>query len=187
MKIALTGAGGTGKGTLARAITDKSNILVYVPSSVQFVGKIMFPDVINYEGIKHLDRISRWQYQYAAVMAQIQSENLLEDDFIVERSVFDFLAYVQDMPESEKLSYSNMIFNYYNKNPYDIIFYLPADDFRPTDDSPWKERNESARKETDDFIKKLVVESTHCAKSEVITLRGSVEERLKQALSAINK
>lgn len=187
MKIALTGAGGTGKGTLAKAITDELNGLVYIPSSVQFVGNIMFPHLASYVDIKHLDRISRWQYQYAAVMAQMQSENLSKNDFLVERSVFDYLAYVQDMPISEKVPYANMILSYYDKNPYDIVFYLPADDFKPMDDSPWKERNESARQKTDEFIRKLVIESTCCVKSKVITLRGSVEERTKQALSIINK
>lgn len=188
MKIALTGAGGTGKGTLARAITDKYSGIIYIPSSVEFVGKTMFPNLKSYVDIKALDNSVRWQYQYAAVMAQMQSEHLFDGQylsFLAERSVFDFLAYVQDMPTEEKVPYADMILNYYDKNPYDVIFYLPADDFEPKDNSPWKEREESSRQKTDEFLRNLIFESTCCVKSQVFELRGSVKERAENAMEIV--
>lgn len=186
MKIAFAGAGGTGKGTLANIISLDYKIPV-IPSPVQDVGRIIFPDAKNYVDILTYDTIDRWIFQYSAVMSQIFLEKRLTLFYLAcvsERSLFDYLAYAtpageESLHEYENryLKYEEMILRAYKENPYDIIFYIPYDDFKPDDKetATWKERNEESRKATDSIIRKVL--NCFADDSEVVTLRGNIKER----------
>ena len=175
------GAGGTGKGTMAKKISDKYSIELIL-SPVQEIGELMFPDVKNYSDIPSTSYINRWTFQYASAIAQIHMEKFaaLNDlDYITERSVFDFLAYADYYSTDLYKAYETMILKAYERNPYDIVFYIPYDDFTPTDKkgSPWKERDEYKRKKTDAFIRKMLDRNIPDA-SYVYTVRGTLEERM---------
>nr|DAK26653.1 MAG TPA: AAA domain protein [Caudoviricetes sp.] len=186
MKIAFAGAGGTGKGTLVNIISTDYEIPV-IRSPVQDVGKMIFPDAKNYIDILNYDAVNRWAFQYSIVMSQIFLEKrlaLTDLAYVSERSLFDYLAYAS--PASEEslhkhenryLKYEEMILRAYKENPYDIIFYIPYDDFKPDDKetAAWKERDEESRKATDVIIRKAL--NCFADDSEVVTLRGSIKER----------
>lgn len=175
MKIAFSGAGGTGKGTLATDISLDYDIPV-IRSPVQDVGKMMFPDVKNYIEILS-DK--KWNFQYAAVLTQIFLEKRLavtDLAYVSERSLFDYIVYAETKNRKMYQDYKDMILRAYKENPYDIIFYIPYNDFIPRDkeDASWKERDENSRRLTDNFIRTILNEADD---SEIVTLTGSVKQR----------
>lgn len=175
MKIAFSGAGGTGKGTLASDISLDYDIPI-IRSPVQDIGKMMFPDTKNYIEIP---TNKKWNFQYAVVLTQIFLEkHLAATDlaYVSERSVFDYIAYAETKDEKTYQDYKNMILRAYKENPYDIIFYIPYNDFVPQDkeDSSWKERNEESRRLTDNFLRRILNEVDD---SEIVTLTGSIKQR----------
>lgn len=175
MKIAFSGAGGTGKGTLASDISLDYDIPI-IRSPVQDIGKMMFPDTKNYIEIP---TNKKWNFQYAVVLTQIFLEkHLAATDlaYVSERSIFDYIAYAETKDEKTYQDYKNMILRAYKENPYDIIFYIPYNDFVPQDkeDSSWKERNEESRRLTDNFLRRILNEVDD---SEIVTLTGSIKQR----------
>lgn len=175
MKIAFSGAGGTGKGTLASDISLGYDIPI-IRSPVQDIGKMMFPDTKNYIEIP---TNKKWNFQYAVLLTQIFLEkHLAATDlaYVSERSVFDYIAYAETKDEKTYQDYKNMILQAYKENPYDIIFYIPHDDFIPQDkeEASWKERDEEHRKQTDKIIQKIL---NIADDSEIVTLTGSIKQR----------
>lgn len=198
IKIALCGAGGSGKGTLAREISKNFGFQL-LPSPIQDVGKLLYPDKENYKNIQmESSTEERNLYQHCIVMPQIINElNAARHTalgYVSERSVFDYLAYfyrfgrVND-EQSDKLfdQYEELVLRAYNQNPYDLIFFLGAKDFEPQDAEAgkWKERDPQDREQTSDWLYYYLTKSGNVDKSQVFHIHGTVEERTEQATHLI--
>jgi deoxyadenosine/deoxycytidine kinase len=118
MKIAITGSHSTGKTTLCEQLTKLYPDLYYIKETareqIAKFGKLP-QDMTTKE---------RCKFQEAVLDSQIEQE-LLHDDFIADRSVFDVLAYSQDLP-SYKALYKKAI-RHYDLNSYDHLFYIPIE------------------------------------------------------------
>lgn len=188
LKIAFSGAGGTGKGTLgpllSQTVENRLGIKsFFIPSSVQYVGNNLFPEAKNYKDFSTKERLS---YQYAILGGQIALEghlNFRYDISIYERSIFDYLAYADELPKE----YRKSAMSAYVSDPYDIILFFPYDDFTPQDikKSSWKERDQESRKKTDAFLRRFLFEDSAAIYSVVKEIRGTVEERCKIAADII--
>ena len=178
MKIGLCGAGGTGKGTLATALSQELKIPM-ISSSVEWVGKTLNPSSDNYSKITDEARVV---FQVTSVMVQAQSERLYES-FVTERTILDYLAYAYQFMPGYYQDYDDLVMRLLTQNPYDVVFYLPIE-FEPKDESSWKERSDT-RKETDRFLYNLLFETNLSVTAE--ELHGTVEERVKQAKDYLMK
>lgn len=195
MKIGLSGPGGTGKGTIAHAITWNMPDVHIIDSPTEFFGRMIVPESKSF---KDISEESRKLFQYSAVSAQIQTERFLSHEcrsYISERSVFGFLAYysVDGIEDNEYKKYESYVLRAYRQNPYDIIFYCEPD-FEPHGSSSpegdsWKERDSKSRNIRHEFLqRKLFEEKIMNTKDRMVRLErlsGSVDERLSKVLSIL--
>ena len=190
MRIGLCGAGGTGKGTLAKAFHEKHPEIKVIPSTIQHVGKIISPDSENYKEIQSAFR-PMFQNMILAVQAETERTIAANDlEYISERSLLDFVPYMDRVLEDlfghiDKDAhnvYLNRVKLYPKETPYTHIFYLPEEDFDPADgeDASWKERNQSDRLETSKSLKNLLQDIGLSMDIPVTVLSGTVEERLEK-------
>ena len=204
VRIAFSGAGGTGKGTLARYVTkhinrEKGFNFTLIESRNEPITELLCPDSENY---KDMPPAIYDVKQFAILGGQIAQEEAAGDDFISERSIFDYLAYFsKDIDELMKLSkdemsrrllyvdtYREMVARAAERRPYDIIFMTPAD-FIPDDseENIWKERDEAERAETERKIARIL-ELVVCHEStSVVCLTGSFSEKTERAMEEIRK
>ena len=191
-KIGLCGAGGTGKGTfgkkLAEVLEKKDDVLLskLYASPVQRVGRALFPQAKNFADFSPERRML---YQYAILGAQTEIELNADDEgfadiCIFERTFFDYLAYANGLNEDWQEEYEDAVLNAYYKDPYDIIFYFPADDFAPQDtaDAAWKERDQESREKTDRILRDILFKENLAEHSMVFEITGDLDQRINKAL-----
>ena len=183
--IALCGAGGTGKGTLLKAFSElyKPSNYVQLSSPLKPIGTLFIPESSSYVD---METENKKIFQYSALAAQMNAERTARDNnlsFLSERSVIDFIPYYYDALALDDYyrRYSEIIYEYLFKNPYDIIVYLPIE-FEPHDKKAgqWKERNETKRKDTAKELE-YELEQVHERVPSICIVKahGTPEERAK--------
>lgn len=191
MKIALCGAGGTGKGSLIRAFRNSREFPDYIQinSPNERIAKTMFPYLEKYSA---LDSGDKKAYQYAILSALMTLEwNFDEDNTIQERSVFDYIPYaIANDPDSRwSEDYTQMIVKYVKKHhPYNLLVYVPVEFDPSNDDAPFKERDYNKCKKTDCILRFALAACKPMLRAEgikMITVSGTVEERLAQLTEAV--
>lgn len=197
MRIAFCGAGGTGKGTLsielANAFTQASECNhTLLLSHNKYITQLMFPEASNYKDMSPYEYVIK---QFAITVAQMDQE-LMAGNFISERSVIDYLAYLDEewlstlqnyMIDTAIIAkYQKMIYSYLESHPYDYVFYMKPD-FDPDDkeDNKWKERDRDSQFKTDKKLRALL-ESDKLSYLNVVELTGIPSERLYKALDTVN-
>jgi nicotinamide riboside kinase len=174
MKISFTGAQSTGKTTLLEAIKQNE----------EFRYKYEFIDEITRRMVKKGLKINEAGGTTTQLLIMNEHiKNTLYTDAIMDRCVIDGVVYTHWLWKEGKVEewvfdYSVKVFNYY-KDRYDYIFYLKPE-FDIVDDG-MRSTNTQFRDEVvdlfDTYIKQLNVP--------VITLTGSVQERLEQFYNTI--
>jgi hypothetical protein len=183
--IAFTGAGGTGKTTLAEKIGRN------VPSMVNFLRKEIYGEKSSYGDLNNFDEI--YKFQIGIIYSQIAIEKYLFDyykdvNYIIpiERSSLDYAAYMLNLAEKYAKSatkaklikdYVDLCLEHANKH-YDAIVYFPIGMFEPDDvQGSSKERDEKSIKKTDNYISAL----TTRVKIPVFKLKSvNLEKRAKE-------
>lgn len=192
MNIALCGAGGTGKGTLAEnLVTVYDNLFgSYIPvikSPAQDIAKTLYPESENFSDIV---KDKRLMFQYCGLFSQISMEKNLfynDMDYICERSIFDYLAYfnigLDDKLEYKK--YKSIVKRHYEEYPYDYLCFLGLD-FIPADKkkNKWKERDQQSREERDKILREIIFDNNMAYKSTVIDLTG-IEDKARHIMCRI--
>ena len=186
LRIALCGAGGVGKGTLAKRLIQELDAN-FLPSTIEDIGRQMYPKTGNYTEIA-----DRRSFQYAILMAQIEGEKLfagLDRSFVAERSVLDYLPYAGRVfgADSEGYrDYERIVREHLATNPYDLLVFVPLE-FKPTaadlKQNSWKERDPQSQKDTDAFLAEFIAALPQELKT--VRVSGSVEERLEMVLAAL--
>ena len=111
----------------------------------------------------------RCAFQERVLDSQIEQE-LANDSFISDRSVFDVLAYTKGLPNYEELKEKTL--KHYSKNKYDVVFYVPIQ-FDIEGDLE-RDPDKEYQKEIDNNIMDLIKEFQLPVK----IVRGTVDERL---------
>lgn len=202
MNIALCGAGGTGKGTFAEFFCTIHDGFEFLRSPVEEITNLMLPEARNYQDMTFPDKI---KMQYATLTSEMSNELVMLSfgyQFVAERSVFDFLPYMYQALhkkygtdtmriEIEYGKYERYVYHYLKeKEPYDALMFFPIE-FEPKDKEVnfWKERDESARKETETFLREHL-DFELLKKNygiEIFEVSGSIEQRLDQAWEFLNQ
>lgn len=200
MRIAFCGAGGTGKGTISRALVnrlaDSFRPHVLLESPNEMITKSIAPNSKNYRDLLPLEYVVK---QYAILHAQIWQETQAGNFFVSERSVIDYAAYFDEMwPKKHGLDisaihlgqrYQAIIKEHLLEHPYDIVFSM-IPDFVPADaeENSWKERSEEARKKTSRFLSEYIYRlySSPEIKTHFFCLFGDANKRIHDAMSIIN-
>ena len=200
MVIGLCGAGGTGKGTLMKALQEHGGYPFFVlPSPVEETGKRIAPDSKSYSDMLNSQKVI---LQYSALIAQMHSERVATmngQHSISERSVLDFLPYMQEFLEScpakdttwlyEYGFYERMVKQYLSNGIYDVLIYVPIE-FEPSAQdlktNSWKEREGKRRRQTDRKIQELLKWVEENTQIKIVRVCGSVSERLKQVQEVIS-
>jgi hypothetical protein len=134
-----------------------------------------------------LDINAGYETQKWIIDAQVRMEQFLDSPMILDRAIFDTLAYIVILYKQGNLTLeehhelSSYIIAWINNSPYTTIFYhdplsLVLDDKRITD----KEFQLTVDKE----LRKVLLE--HC-KCDVITIDGTPKERANKIFNHINR
>ena len=182
-RIAFSGAGGTGKGTVLSMVKQEFPHIVSISSPMESLTKCYLGERKNYlDGSEDELRTKQWM----GLGAQFWAEKTLDaagKSFISERSCLDYLAYWNQQLEYDEAYHSFAIEGCFN---YDIVFYFPCD-FENTEEEimvhAWKERNQDKRKKTDEVMRALWKEFKEIADNvgviQFVELFGSVKNKTK--------
>lgn len=187
-KIALTGAGGVGKGTLIKEFRKLRPDFVAITSPMRPVAAIISTEASNYEDY---DEQGKRLLQYSCLCAEMNAERVLSENgssFVAERSVIDFLPYYEQAFDDSR-TYADCIHRYLEENPYDILAYIP-EEFAPTEadlkENTWKERNSRKRAMTNARLKEILESVRKDFPSiSVITVTGTPTERASILCKAV--
>lgn len=154
-KIAFSGAGGTGKGTILSIVQKEFPHIIPIKSPMESLTKCYLGDRKNYlDGNEEELRTKQWM----GLGAQFWTEKSLNEagrSFISERSCLDYFAYWNQQLDYDKNYHALAIEGCFN---YDIVFYFPCD-FENTEkeknEHSWKERDGKKRKKTDKIMTTL--------------------------------
>lgn len=195
LRIGLCGAGGTGKGTLAKAFHEKHPEVMIIPSTVQHVGQMIAPESESY---KEIPAAFKPMFQDAILAVQGEAERTMASNglsYISERSLADFVPYMDrvlegifgHVDETAHDSYVARMKAYLKETPYTHIFFIPSDDFIPEDkdDAAWKERDPLERVKTNESLKSILQDIGLSMNIPVKTVSGTVEERVKKMEKAL--
>ena len=182
MRIGLTGAGGTGKGTLGSLIANYLEV-PFIPSHIKDTGIAMgleksYKDVN--EEARHL------AFQWTIMMGQIYQERALQIaklDYVAERTTLDYIPYFlgRNLDDPKYLHAARE----WAARTYDLIIYLPVE-FEAKDvvENAWKERDIVEQMRTAEII---IKELSAMPEIDVLVARGSIEERFELVKSEIDK
>lgn len=180
MRIALTGAGGVGKGTLVKAFCKLHPEFFALSSPVKPVASLLPSFGGSYADYEWHDKEV---LQYSALCAEINAERTMHENglpFIAERSVFDFLPYYAEAcaDVGSVRKYESIVVKHAKDLPYDILAYIPVE-FEPCDrmENAWKERDPEKRRKTDEYIQSMLFGIESSTPTCIVTLKGTTEER----------
>jgi nicotinamide riboside kinase len=115
------------------------------------------------------------------VFASERAAELMQEKIITDRTVIDVMAFnelSESMEDHEKF-YLNATL-YYLVKEYDILFYVSPEGVK-IEDNGIRETNAEYRTAVDKKIKSIV----GMYRNDIITIKGTVEERIKQVKKAI--
>lgn len=132
MKIAIIGASGTGKTTLARALSEEFSL----PLIREQARLVMAEFGMELKEIRK-DPNLLLRFQDRVLEMQIKSELEHPDGFVSDRSVFDnltlFLRHCT-FTEAELFAYQQKVMYHYRRHPYDLLLFLRPGEFPLVDD-----------------------------------------------------
>jgi nicotinamide riboside kinase len=115
------------------------------------------------------------------VFASERAAELMQEKIITDRTVIDVMAFAdlsESMEDHEKFYLNATLF--YLVNEYDILFYVSPEGVE-IEDNGVRETNAEYREEVDKKIKSIV----KMYRNDAITIKGTVEERIKQVKNAV--
>lgn len=183
LRLGFTGAGGTGKGTLAKMVADYAN-LTFLPTPLAEIGTRF--NMKDFKDHKTKDDVIA--YQFAALHGQIYQEKGLQLaglGYVAERTSLDYIPYWA----RKRLSVTAELNDVYVQTAvkwaienYTMIIYCPPE-FFPADGQTWKERDPKDQAYTDEVIRGLFVYvQDHVP---IVRVKGTPDERFKQVIAGL--
>jgi nicotinamide riboside kinase len=171
MKIAIIGAQGVGKTTLAQQINKDYPELEILPEAARLAQK---------EGYK-LDHTATVETELWLINKQVELENRI-DNWVADRSGIDLLAYIQYLFSKEhdliEFATKTLVPRFSN---YDLVIYLPSGEF-PIEDDGLRTTDIEFQKDIDSKIRDILEKN----KIKFIKIVGSPKERLDKVKELIN-
>ena len=164
MKIAIIGAQGVGKTTLAKQINKKYPDFKILPEAARLAK----------EAGHNLDHTATVETEHWLIAKQIELENTEESAWVADRCSIDLLAYIHHLFSEE-----NSLIEFANKtlvprfSNYDLVIYLPSGQFAIEDDG-LRTTDIKFQREIDARIKSILEKY----KTPFIEITGSPDERL---------
>lgn len=180
MRIALSGAAGSGKGTLGSSLADSLQ-LPFIPSGIKETGELLF-QMQSYTDLANREDEKLFQYSILAnQIGQERAAMICNGGFVAERTVLDYLTYYEQRGLlQDDGRYALTVLKWAAEN-YDLIIYTPAD-FEPADknSNTWRQRESGKRSEIDTLVYKYL-----CGFDNVVEVRGTPAERLNMAFDYV--
>lgn len=181
MKIAIMGASGTGKTTLAKLISEKYNIPYLEKKSPK-----IFDEIIENKKEPLVDKKNNALYMLSNCICRLNSQ-LSNESYVADRSVLDSYMYISlDFDFSFKQDILDFLIYSIQNNPYDLIIFIPKEfelsieETKPRLDLNHRNKeNDIANKIFNKFKDKNI--SKKC-----IQVSGTVEERIKKVSEVID-
>jgi predicted ATPase len=179
IKVALTGAHGTGKSTLAAAIIERLKGAVLVPE----VPRLFVEELGEPERFQRGNNGFTWQTLLVARQIEIESTYARDAEILIcDRSVVDHWAYTQILFPSECKAREGLAWKAMARRwakTYQAVIHLPIE-FRLEQDGV-REPDDDFQQEVDEAIRSLYAEFER----RTITIGGSLEARVDTLLSII--
>ena len=172
MKIAIVGAQGVGKTTLAKQINKDCPDFEILPEAARLAQEI---------GYK-LDHTATTETELWLIAKQIELESA-ESDWVADRSSIDLLAYIHHLfsDELDLIEFANKTLSPRFSN-YDLVLYLPSGQFAIEDDGV-RTTDIKFQQEVDKRIRDILAKH----KIPFVEVIGSPEERLAKVKNLIKK
>lgn len=181
MKIAITGSQGVGKTTLIKELQkiDSLKHFNFIQESARAViGK--YPEFAKADQLRGK---AKEEFQSLLIENQCRQEYIF-DSFISDRSVFDALAYCLLCKEKVFKGFQCAIDEHLRiTDGYDILFYIPIE--FPIEADENRSANADYQQEIDNLIKNWLLEKYKDKYKKLVTLTGSLEDRIKQVLNEL--
>jgi nicotinamide riboside kinase len=176
MRIGITGSHGTGKTTLAKALAEQTG-LPLIEEQARYVAQ-----KLGITSIKSLrdDQNRGANFQWGCLNQQLQVEkrqHFVSDRTTIDNAVYWLKYHAHRWPsEASNYYYQRALGNVKN---YDLIIYVPPE-FPPEDDG-FRGTDRGQQLEVDIYIRAFLA----LTEPSFITVKGTMEQRLKEAISAI--
>ncbi|MEW8957807.1 MAG: ATP-binding protein [Moorella sp. (in: firmicutes)] len=175
MRIAISGAHGVGKSTLAIVLATELQLPRIEEVARTVAEKMGF---MNTGEIVAANVIDKQRFQNTVLSCQLNTEfRYGARGFVSDRSVLDIAAYMAwyKLPEAREVK-KNAI--EYARNNYDLIFYIPLDE-RPAEDDGFRLADRKSQEQIDKLIAGMVAKLPNACR-----LEGKTPgERLGEALT----
>ncbi|MEW5899004.1 MAG: ATP-binding protein [Bacillota bacterium] len=173
MRIALTGAHGVGKTTLARALAEKLDLPLITDRARKAAALTGIAQVRELRQ----DKMKATFFQYTVLVQQLAWEAQNPDGFVSDRSVLDLLAYWSAYGLADNHSYMTLCFN----QEYDLLVYVPIE-FQLVGDG-FRDTELNFQQRVDYLIRQLFTLAFSVRKK--ITVGGALEERVQAVMDAL--
>lgn len=180
MRIGFTGAGGTGKTTTARILTQELGVSLPVPRSASRV-------VYEREGLTEdkcaaLPLTESWALQTRIAQAKVEVDKAPE--FLADRTLLDHwvygLMYCNRVITNEEFKYAETVVRNHMANTYDLIVYFPWGLFTPSSDGVRQDR-QAWQASIDAMIRGYLTKWRHeigCKKIKILQTKGKMSRAL---------
>jgi len=174
MKIAISGAHGVGKSTLAALLATELQ-LPLIEEVARTVAREM--GYMSTQEIVAANVIDKERFQKTVLSCQLNTEfRYCAKGFVSDRSVIDIAAYMSWYKLPEAIGVKKNAIEY-ARNNYDLIFYIPLDE-RPVEDDGFRLVDRKSQEQIDRLIAGMVAKLPNVCRLEAKT----PGERLGEAL-----
>ena len=169
MRIWFSGAFWTGKSTLYENVYEEWHIKHW-----EVARSLLEKKQIKVENFSP-ELLNSFQNEVLEKQLSFERDN---DNFLQDTTLLDFLAYSKDAEDYN--FFLKEISKHFNKRAYDIIFYTPIE-FDIEDD--WLRHTDKEFQHIIDDRIKFNLHMTACKTStEIVTVKGDIEQRVKQVM-----
>lgn len=179
-KIAIFGASGTGKTTLAKLISEKYDI-PYLKKLSPGIYKEIFDDEKNPLSDKTKNSLFILSHCICRMYQQLETRT-----YVADRSILDSILYITlDFDYSFKSEILEFLKYNLEREPYDLLIFVPKEFELPATET--KPRLSEEHRNREDELAKIIYDEFSKSKisKKFIKVHGSIEERMKKISEAI--